>query len=52
MYLGQVYYNETPLTLEEAVEKQLITIDENNDVWLFQDTNHIVQIHGDLHLQG
>ena len=51
-YTGQIYYNEAPITIEEAVTLNLITVDGNDDIWLSQDSMHAVNIQGDLHLTG
>lgn len=51
-YEGQIYYNTVPISLQEAVDRNLIEIDGDNNVWLFQDNNKIITIQGDLYLEG
>ena len=50
MYTGQIYYQGNPITVQEAVDKELITVDENGDIWLHKDTAHLIRITGDLNL--
>lgn len=50
MYTGQIYYKNEPITVQQAVDLNLITIDSNSDVWLKEDTNNLVNITGDLRL--
>ena len=50
MYTGQIYYKGDPITVQEAVDQKLITVDENGDIWLYNDTAHLVRITGDLNL--
>lgn len=50
MYTGQIYYQGNPITVQEAVNLNLITVDSNGDIWLKNDENHMVAISGDLRL--
>jgi hypothetical protein len=50
MYTGQIYYKGEPLTVPQAVELNLVTVDGNGDIWLYNDTAHLVKITGDLNL--
>ena len=50
MYTGQIYYKNEPITVQQAVDLNLITIDSNSDVWLKEDTSNLVNITGDLRL--
>ena len=50
MYTGQIYYKNEPITVQHAVDLNLITIDSNSDIWLKEDTNNLVNITGDLRL--
>ena len=50
MYTGQIYYKDEPITVQQAVDLNLITVDSNSDVWLKEDTNNLVNITGDLRL--
>ena len=50
MYTGQIYYKDEPITVQQAVDLNLITIDSNSDVWLKEDTSNLVNITGDLRL--
>lgn len=51
MYTGQIYYKGEPITVQEAVDLNLITVDENNDIWLKDDLTHLIRITGDLRLK-
>lgn len=50
MYSGQIYYKDEPITVQQAVDLNLITVDNNSDIWLKEDTNNLVNITGDLRL--
>jgi len=50
MYTGQIYYKNEPITVQQAVDLNLITIDSNSDIWLKDDTSNLVNITGDLRL--
>jgi len=50
MYTGQIYYKDEPITVQQAVDLNLITVDSNSDIWLKDDTNNLVNIGGDLRL--
>lgn len=50
MYTGQIYYQGKPITVIQAEELNLITVDANGDIWLKNDTSHLVRITGDLNL--
>lgn len=50
MYTGQIYYKDEPITVQQAVDLNLITVDSNSDIWLKDDTNNLVNITGDLRL--
>lgn len=50
MYTGQIYYQGNPITVQEAVNIDLIVVDANGDIWLKNDVNHLVRITGDLRL--
>ncbi len=50
MYTGEIYYQGTPITAQDASELGLITIDENGDIWLASDTARLIRIIGDLRL--
>lgn len=50
MYTGNIYYQGNPITAQEAVNLNLITVDSNGDIWLKNDENHMVTITGDLRL--
>lgn len=50
MYTGQIYHKGIPITVQGAIDLDLITVDENNDVWLKHDTMKVIKIHGDLQL--
>jgi len=50
MYNGQIYYQGNPITVQEAVDLKLVTVDENGDIWLYNDTAHLIKITGDLNL--
>lgn len=51
MYVGQIYKAGNPITVAEAVNLGLITVDENGDVWLASDAEHRIKITGDLRFQ-
>ena len=50
MYTGQIYYQGNPVTVQAAVDLNLITVDGNGDIWLVGDTAHLIRISGDLQL--
>jgi hypothetical protein len=50
MYSGQIYYKGNPITIQEAVNLDLITVDGNGDIWLKNDIKHMIKITGDLKL--
>ena len=50
MYTGQIYYKDEPITVQQAFDLNLITVDSNSDIWLKDDTNNLVNITGDLRL--
>jgi lipopolysaccharide export system protein LptA len=50
MYTGQIYYKGEPITVEQAVDLKLITVDSNGDIWLYNDASHLIKITGDLNL--
>lgn len=50
MYTGQIYYNDLPITIEDAVSRNLIYISDDNDIYLYEDKMKVVKINGDLHL--
>jgi hypothetical protein len=50
MYTGQIYYQGNPITVQAAVDLNLITVDENGDIWLASDVAHVIVIRGDLQL--
>jgi hypothetical protein len=50
MYTGQIYYKDEPITVQQAVDLDLITVDSNSNIWLKEDTNNLVNISGDLRL--
>ena len=50
MYSGQIYYKDEPITVQQAVDLDLITVDSDFDIWLKEDTNNLVNISGDLRL--
>jgi hypothetical protein len=50
MYTGQIYYKDEPITVQQAVDLNLITVDSNSNIWLKDDTNNLVNISGDLRL--
>lgn len=50
MYTGQIYYKNNPITVQEAVDLNLITVDGNGDIWLRDDVAHMIRITGDLRL--
>ena len=50
MYTGQIYYKDEPITVQQAVDLNLIMVDSNSDIWLKDDTNNLVNITGDLRL--
>jgi hypothetical protein len=50
MYTGQIYYKDEPITVQQAVDLDLITVDSNSNIWLKDDTNNLVNISGDLRL--
>lgn len=50
MYTGQIYYKGEPITVAQAEELKLITVDGNGDIWLYNDTSHLIKITGDLNL--
>lgn len=50
MYTGQIYYQDNPITVQEAVDLNLIDVDDNGDIWLKNDHTHLIKITGDLRL--
>jgi hypothetical protein len=50
MYTAQIYHNDEPISVAEAVNRNLITVDENGDIWLKDDGLHLIKITGDLRL--
>jgi hypothetical protein len=50
MYNGQIYYQGNPITVQEAVDLKLITVDDNGDIWLYNDAMRLIKITGDLRL--
>jgi hypothetical protein len=50
MYSGQIYYKDEPITVQQAADLDLITVDSDFDIWLKEDTNNLVNISGDLRL--
>ena len=52
MYSGQIYYNDKPITVEQAIALKLVYRDENGDIWFTQDTLKLIQLKRDLHLTG
>lgn len=50
MYTGQIYYQNEPITVQQAVDLNLIDVDSNGDIWLKNDVTHLVKITGDLRL--
>jgi hypothetical protein len=50
MYKGQIYYQGNRITVQEAVNLNLITVDANGDIWLKSDEGHQISITGDLRL--
>ena len=52
MYNGQIYYQGSAVTVQQAVDLNLITVDDSGDIWLIHDSAHIIRITGDLQLQG
>ena len=50
MFKGQIYYQGNPITIEKAVELDLVEVDENKDIWLKNDVMRLVKITGDLKL--
>jgi hypothetical protein len=51
MYTGQIYYKDELITVQQAVDLNLITVDDNSDIWLKTDTNHLITITGNLRLE-
>ncbi len=51
MYNGKIFYQDSEITVAQAVTLNLIVQDGNGDIWLKQDANKTVKITGDLHLQ-
>ncbi len=51
MYTGQIYYQGNPITVQAAVDLNLVTVDANGDIWLFNDISHLIKITGDLQLR-
>jgi len=51
-YTGQIYYNNLPITIAEAISRNLVYLDEDLDMWLLQDSKKTIKINGDLHLTG
>lgn len=50
MYTGKIYYKGNQITVQQAVDLNLIDVDANGDIWLKNDTTHLVKITGDLRL--
>jgi hypothetical protein len=50
MYTGTIYYQGNEITVQEAVDLKLITVDENGDIWLYNDVAHLIKITGTLNL--
>lgn len=50
MYNGDIYYKGNKITLADAVDLKLITVDTNGNIWLYNDISHLVKITGDLNL--
>lgn len=50
MYNGTITYQGNTITVQDAIGLGLITQDGNGDIWLSQDTNHLIKISGDLRL--
>jgi len=50
MYTGQIYHNGEIISVEEAVKRDLITVDANGDIWLKNDDLHLIKITGDLRI--
>lgn len=49
-YQGKIYYDDVHITVQDAVDLNLVYADSNDDIWLKQDTLKVVKITGDLHL--
>jgi hypothetical protein len=50
MYTGQIYYKDEPITVQRAFDLDLISVDSNSDIWLKNDTDHLITITGELRL--
>jgi hypothetical protein len=50
MYTGQIYYQGNPITVQQAVDLNLIDVDASGDIWLKNDVSHLIKITGDLKL--
>lgn len=50
MYTGQIYYKGEPITVQQAVDLNLIDVDANGNIWLKNDVSHLIKITGDLNL--
>ena len=51
MYVGQIYKASNPITVAEAVALNLITVDQDGNVWLVGDSEHKIRITGDLRFE-
>ena len=50
MYTGQIYYQGNPISVQQAVDLNLVDVDANGDIWLKNDVLHLVKITGELRL--
>ena len=50
MYTGQIYYQGNQITVEQAVDLNLIDVDASGDIWLKNDVSRLIKISGDLKL--
>lgn len=46
----KIYWGTELLTVDEAIAKNLVYRDENNDVYLTQDVTKLIKIKGEVHL--
>jgi hypothetical protein len=51
MYAGQIYYKDSPISVDDALNLNLISVDSSGDIWLKNDISHVVKITGDLRLR-
>jgi hypothetical protein len=51
-YTGQIYFNGNPITIQQAIDLNLISQDADGNIWLTQDSFKAISISGDLHLTG